>query len=33
VCAPAGAHTRSVLTEAGFTDVDELLASGAAWQA
>jgi alpha-methylacyl-CoA racemase len=31
--APAGAHTRSVLTEAGFTDVDELLASGAAWQA
>jgi alpha-methylacyl-CoA racemase len=31
--APAGAHTRSVLTEAGFSDVDDLLLSGAVWQA
>jgi alpha-methylacyl-CoA racemase len=31
--APVGAHTRSVLTDSGFSDVDELLASGAAWQA
>jgi alpha-methylacyl-CoA racemase len=29
----AGAHTREVLTTLGFADVDELLASGAAWQA
>jgi alpha-methylacyl-CoA racemase len=29
----AGAHTREVLTTLGFTDTDELLASGAAWQA
>ncbi len=28
-----GAHTREVLTAAGFDDVEELLASGAAWQA
>jgi alpha-methylacyl-CoA racemase len=28
-----GAHTREVLTSLGFTDVDELLADGAAWQA
>jgi alpha-methylacyl-CoA racemase len=28
-----GAHTREVLAALGFTDVDELLASGAAWQA
>jgi len=28
-----GAHTREVLTGLGFADVDELLASGAAWQA
>ena len=28
-----GAHTREVLTSLGFTDADELLASGAAWQA
>jgi alpha-methylacyl-CoA racemase len=31
--APLGAHTRSVLTDLGFCDVDELLLSGAAWQA
>ena len=31
--APAGAHTREVLTALGFTDVDDLLASGAVWQA
>ncbi len=30
--APAGAHTRAVLTDAGFPDVDELLRSGAVWQ-
>jgi len=30
---PVGAHTRSVLTDLGFTDADALLASGAAWQA
>ena len=29
---PAGADTRAVLTELGFDDTDELLASGAAWQ-
>jgi alpha-methylacyl-CoA racemase len=28
-----GAHTRQVLTDFGFEDADELLASGAAWQA
>jgi alpha-methylacyl-CoA racemase len=28
-----GAHTREVLTSLGFDDADELLASGAAWQA
>jgi alpha-methylacyl-CoA racemase len=28
-----GAHTREVLTGLGFTDVDELLSEGAAWQA
>jgi alpha-methylacyl-CoA racemase len=28
-----GAHTREVLTALGFTDADELLASGAVWQA
>jgi alpha-methylacyl-CoA racemase len=28
-----GADTRAVLTEAGFDDVDDLLAAGAAWQA
>ena len=27
-----GAHTREVLTSLGFTDVDELLTEGAAWQ-
>jgi alpha-methylacyl-CoA racemase len=31
--APVGADTRAVLTDFGFTDADELLASGAAWQA
>jgi alpha-methylacyl-CoA racemase len=31
--APIGAHTRSVLTDLGFTDADDLLAAGAAWQA
>jgi alpha-methylacyl-CoA racemase len=31
--AHAGAHTREVLTGLGFTDTEELLASGAAWQA
>ena len=31
--APAGTHTRSVLAGSGFRDVDELLASGAVWQA
>lgn len=31
--AAAGAHTRSVLADFGFSDVDELLLSGAAWQA
>jgi len=31
--APAGADTRAVLTDFGFADADELLASGAAWQA
>lgn len=30
--APAGAHTREVLTALGFTDVDDLLASGAVHQ-
>jgi alpha-methylacyl-CoA racemase len=29
----AGAHTREVLAGLGFTDTEELLASGAAWQA
>ncbi|HEX3714997.1 MAG TPA: CoA transferase, partial [Trebonia sp.] len=29
----AGAHTREVLTALGFADTEELLASGAAWQA
>jgi alpha-methylacyl-CoA racemase len=28
-----GAHTRAVLAEAGFADVDDLLAAGAVWQA
>ena len=31
--AHAGAHTRDVLTALGFADTEELLASGAAWQA
>lgn len=31
--APAGAHTRAVLTDSGFPDVDGLLGSGAVWQA
>ena len=31
--ASQGAHTREVLTALGFPDVDELLVSGAAWQA
>jgi alpha-methylacyl-CoA racemase len=31
--AVAGAHTREVLADLGFADADELLASGAAWQA
>jgi alpha-methylacyl-CoA racemase len=31
--AAAGAHTREVLTDLGFADADDLLASGAAWQA
>ena len=31
--APVGAHTRAVLAEAGFADVDELLSAGAVWQA
>jgi alpha-methylacyl-CoA racemase len=31
--AHAGAHTREVLTAAGFADVADLLASGAVWQA
>jgi alpha-methylacyl-CoA racemase len=31
--APAGAHTREVLTALGFPDTDELLSSGAVWQA
>ncbi len=31
--APAGAHTREVLTALGFADADALLAAGAAWQA
>ena len=31
--ARTGAHTRAVLTSLGFDDADELLASGAAWQA
>jgi alpha-methylacyl-CoA racemase len=30
---PIGAHTRSVLTDLGFTDTGDLLASGAVWQA
>jgi alpha-methylacyl-CoA racemase len=28
-----GAHTREVLTAVGFDDVDDLLGSGAIWQA
>ena len=31
--ASQGAHTREVLTSLGFTDADELLTSGAVWQA
>ena len=31
--APAGADTRAVLADFGFADADEVLASGAAWQA
>ena len=31
--APVGAHTRAVLTDFGFADVDELLSAGAVWQA
>jgi alpha-methylacyl-CoA racemase len=31
--AQAGAHTREVLTGLGFSDAEELLAAGAAWQA
>jgi alpha-methylacyl-CoA racemase len=31
--APVGANTRAVLSDFGFEDADELLASGAAWQA
>jgi alpha-methylacyl-CoA racemase len=31
--APVGAHTRAVLTELGFADVEELLSGGAVWQA
>ncbi len=31
--AHAGAHTREVLTALGFADTDDLLASGAVWQA
>ena len=31
--ARAGAHTREVLAALGFADADELLASGAVWQA
>ena len=30
---PVGAHTRAVLTDCGFADVDELLSAGAVWQA
>jgi alpha-methylacyl-CoA racemase len=30
---PQGAHTREVITSLGFTDADELLTSGAVWQA
>jgi hypothetical protein len=29
----AGAHTRTVLTDLGFADVEELLSDGAVWQA
>ena len=28
-----GAHTREVLTAAGFEDVDDLVSAGAVWQA
>ena len=31
--APVGAHTRAVLADFGFGDVDELLSAGAVWQA
>ena len=31
--APVGAHTRAVLADFGFADVDELLSAGAVWQA
>ena len=31
--APVGAHTRAVLADFGFDDVDELLSAGAVWQA
>jgi alpha-methylacyl-CoA racemase len=31
--AHSGAHTRAVLADLGFPDVDEILAAGAAWQA
>jgi alpha-methylacyl-CoA racemase len=31
--ASAGAHTRAVLADLGFADVDELLSGGAVWQA
>ena len=30
---PVGAHTRAVLAECGFADVDELIEAGAVWQA
>ena len=30
--APIGAHTRAVLTDFGFADVEELLSAGAVWQ-
>jgi alpha-methylacyl-CoA racemase len=30
---PVGAHTRAVLADYGFADVDELIAAGAVWQA
>ena len=31
--APSGAHTRAVLTDLGFADVEDLISGGAVWQA